>query len=936
MTNYEYFNYTSLGFTSSKTPIIYGGSSIIHLLIETNSAGTAYMVIEGATQAGKEVWKSIDKMDNWAQVDVDPGNVSGDNKSRLVEIVSFWHDRANTTIYGVDGRSFGSVYLWKIDYSTDTTTETDSLTGGGDHDYIVYDVFMMGSDVYIAVLHRDNTGGPDFYLEIFKVVAGSLVEQVQIVVSGFQVISYLEVIDATNAYFWYAHTSGGNHVVLYHYDGANTLTEKDDQTDFAQPIEIKKGIGYDGNNILYYVLTDTDDSKDYLCSYNISGDVFTQLGEYNIVLMLDRNTNSTANPPNNLEKAFHVSEDKIYQIPTNYSGNLNLISVHDFQTNINSITDHFVMTNGGHMHEYENLVSHIVRMDITHDKEDFPVAKGILRRDKITLTKNLFMQIIGSYSADQTTLNSQVVFEGKIQNKDGKKLQTFDVLNQGVEMTTLEPSGTISETTNDIIKAINAGSNSIVNTPTYIHDGTLSVGQSLVNIVFEGDKSYKTIVNHLKDVDKFLWNLRPQGAIDYNDGTVDSGVDLRRNGNSFVNLIWNVNTFELPTGVNRVEVKGALNLATGKSYSGSWDGVELQQAENVKLFSISDASLNSNSLCNIAAQSIGERESADITTVQFNVHDTSVGLIQPGQTITFEYLSNDVNVPVDQLIIDKLTLEIKSQNLFIEASSGLLFEYKRDSPLENLVEENSQLIRQNARFSQGLQSDANSFLTQTDIQDFYTITDINALNHLTQTDINDFVSQTDINAVISDIAYNQSTWNAITTIAPSKNAVRDKFESLSSGISQTDFNVALMIGEANAALIPCAYQLPDINPTVVKMETAYIRNTGTGNSWLLFICPLPTNRGGKKLYIGDLVLHVNQADGTDDFINQVIVNAVDYNSLYEHINDGTNRISQGVYTYTAVGADISAYAQAVVQVKMDGGNGRVAIASVLLECYYDD
>jgi len=31
---------------------------------------------------------------------------------------------------------------------------------------------------------------------------------------------------------------------------------------------------------------------------------------------------------------------------------------------------------------------------------------------------------------------------------------------------------------------------------------------------------------------------------------------------------------------------------------------------------------------------------------------------------------------------------------------------------------------------------------------------------------------------VSDIAYNEATWNGVTTIAPSKNAVRDKFESL--------------------------------------------------------------------------------------------------------------------------------------------------------------
>lgn len=39
---------------------------------------------------------------------------------------------------------------------------------------------------------------------------------------------------------------------------------------------------------------------------------------------------------------------------------------------------------------------------------------------------------------------------------------------------------------------------------------------------------------------------------------------------------------------------------------------------------------------------------------------------------------------------------------------------------------------------------------------------------------------------VSDEAYNEATWNGITTVAPSKNAVRDKIESLSSDIANVN------------------------------------------------------------------------------------------------------------------------------------------------------
>lgn len=42
----------------------------------------------------------------------------------------------------------------------------------------------------------------------------------------------------------------------------------------------------------------------------------------------------------------------------------------------------------------------------------------------------------------------------------------------------------------------------------------------------------------------------------------------------------------------------------------------------------------------------------------------------------------------------------------------------------------------------------------------------------------DVATQAELDAIVSDTAYDATTWNGVTTIAPSKNAVRDKIESL--------------------------------------------------------------------------------------------------------------------------------------------------------------
>ena len=904
MTNYEYNNYEDMGVNLSNS--IANTHSIWELTLDY-----FYFVVPSQLK----LYLFQVSTGTQTEIDIDPGDLSGDNKSRIQKIQSGWHDRANSIIWFVDCDNPSNDFdVWKLDYTSSktspTVTEIGTSSGADANTVFAGDIFIITGNVFVVNFEKRST------LEkvvVWEVALAPFTEKNVFNCDPFEFEKWYKGVVVGDKFYCVMEDlySTNEDLVIMNYDKSDVDIDFTERLyDHIRPDNLSQaGMTYDGNDKFYFVVKKVADSQNYLTVYTISTDSFDVLGKYDVALMLDRNTDSTADPPNNLEKGFHISEDKIYQIPLNYSGNLNLISTFNFSDTIIAIIDHIVVDNSLNVYQYIDVMEHFTRLEITHDKEDYPHAKGMLRRDKITLTKNLFMQFTGKYSADQTTLNNQVVFEGKVQNKDGKKHQIFDCLGLGVEMTTVQPSGTISETTNDIIKAINAGSNSITNIPTYITDGTLSVGQSLVNHILEGEKAYKSIVNHFKDIDKFTWGLRPQGKIDYNNGTVFSGVVLRYNGNSFKNMIWNVNTFDLPTGVNRVEVKGAINTSTGVPYSGSWDEEELQQTENIKLFTISDASLDSNSLCNIAAQSIGERESTEITTVQFKVRDTTVGFPQPTQTIEFEYLSNDVNISLVTLIVDRVILDVKRDELFIEASTGLVFEYKRDSPLENLVEENSQLILQSARFVQGLQSDINALPTQSDL-----------------------------NAKISDIAYNQSTWNAVTTIAPSKNAVRDKFESLSSGISQSDFNAALMIGSANSEYIVCEYNEHSSTSRAIRNFGQGITNVGAGGPIINFVLPLSTNRGGKKLYIGGVKLAVLDADA-NNYVSLVDLVGFTYAGGHNVIDtNGTDyKTPQEVVDGYGTDYDVSGYDYIVVRVSMFvDTTGACNIGNPLLDCYYDD
>lgn len=48
----------------------------------------------------------------------------------------------------------------------------------------------------------------------------------------------------------------------------------------------------------------------------------------------------------------------------------------------------------------------------------------------------------------------------------------------------------------------------------------------------------------------------------------------------------------------------------------------------------------------------------------------------------------------------------------------------------------------------------------------------------------DVATQAELDAKVSDTAYDATSWNGVTTVAPSKNAVRDKIEDILDGVTQ--------------------------------------------------------------------------------------------------------------------------------------------------------
>ncbi|KKM77940.1 hypothetical protein LCGC14_1364910, partial [marine sediment metagenome] len=190
--------------------------------------------------------------------------------------------------------------------------------------------------------------------------------------------------------------------IVINYESATTTISFISSTIQDAEVPVDKNLvalAYDGDDILYLTAKDTNDSLNYLYSFSVTDETYTKLGAFDIALMSDDNVRGTT-PPFNLEKGFHISEDKIYQIPLTYNGKLNLISVFDFTGTIKSITDHYIIDSGGKIYEMIDLIGSILEGLIYYSRNYYPYLEMKFNSDNLTIVPQMFIQIIGTYTAD--------------------------------------------------------------------------------------------------------------------------------------------------------------------------------------------------------------------------------------------------------------------------------------------------------------------------------------------------------------------------------------------------------------------------------------------------------------------------------------------------------------------------------------------------------
>lgn len=438
---------------------------------------------------------------------------------------------------------------------------------------------------------------------------------------------------ADDAYFVFGWSD--ENAKLYKYDySANTITEIYEMSNTIVATDRnRKALAYDGSDVIFMILQDKTDSKYYLWSYSITDDSAVKTGEYNVALM------SNNQAQGELEKAFHISEYKVYQIQKN-SHQLHLISILNSDAVFVGITNNFLMNDDGDMWELIDLNSNVYKCNFDHQIMKVPEGTMVIIKDNIIIERGLVVKIEGMYtSAGSSAIDT--IFEGKVIDFDDKKLQKVWIESFAKKELMQKPKGNYSGRSDEIMASL------VGDYCKYITIGTLGTGSAMGTITYAGDKTLWTILTNLAKFENWIWYLTPTGQLYFNNGTVDSLVNVTETSN-----IWRLRESNMREPYNYFDVRGAFvnNIQLIKILEEADDLIS-QQLYGLNPLSETYAEFNTQGLVDSMAASRKARMKLSPSLVNYFHYDSTKGFIQPGETKTFSCNKPEPNISSGQFYI---------------------------------------------------------------------------------------------------------------------------------------------------------------------------------------------------------------------------------------------------------------------------------------------
>jgi hypothetical protein len=602
-----YKNYTNLSITSAKKP--YNNS----LFWEHSTYGL--LLVDSTSQ--DKLLISTDKGDNWTDIDLTGATTK--------KIQAGWLDGNDLWLVTCDNPDnvFTVIYV-ELDNSNNVVDVGDSANQDAGTVYAM-DIFDISGTKYICALDDDSatsTTGISFY------TSGAMgVPDLRLTTPGISETSYGVVVGTD---YWCLNEIGTNLNVMK-YDPGVSLTVPDLIANYRVNSDRGKAwMAYDGSNILYALIEKTADSTNWIATHNISGGSFELQEENDIIMMLNRNSSSQ-------EKGFHITEYKVYQLHSKLAFQTHLIAKPDTGEVIVGITDNYLITTTGKMFEYEDVEAYVMECLVRRGSREVP--SGTISLSTYSLEAGMLIRIEDMFTT-ATVSASQIIFEGFIETFSQGYPQAAILISPAQKDLEEEfPSGEYSGRTDEIIVSLIAAH------CDYITGGTMSNGMAMGTIEFLGDKSFREILDEFALQDDFIWYLTPTGELYYNNGTVDSGENFTASSS-----IWDVRKTYGMRAINYVDIKGGFVSGSQVSGTVAEDTADKRLHGRIpyeRTFSHLDlaaqcTSTNTNILARLGTQPI---------IVPFTHVDTTVGLIQEGETVTFEYNVTNPNISSDQFLI---------------------------------------------------------------------------------------------------------------------------------------------------------------------------------------------------------------------------------------------------------------------------------------------
>lgn len=157
---------------------------------------------------------------------------------------------------------------------------------------------------------------------------------------------------------------------------------------------------------------------------------------------------------------------------------------------------------------------------------------------------------------------------------------------------------------------------------------------------------------------------------------------------------------------------------------------------------------------------------------------------------------------------------------------------------------------------------------------------------------------------------------------------------LTANAVKTYVDVPLRIGAGNVDYMPCIFE--GASPMTVVKHTSILTPTSSTNLHAHFAVPLPTNRGGLKLYIRYVIVHLSDADGSN-YVNETYLRGCNESGSTVVDSDGTNLTSAGEKTLDMGGSynDCSSYDTMKIQLACSNNSAdNLDITSVKVDYYY--